>query len=237
MVQPVGELIFKINKDGRTAPGTYVTIADMETFDMVFDNNTEEWYPIGSEGWVSRLITAKSLKVNLKGKRNFGDAGNDYVAGKAYSNGNNAKSILQIEFTDGDTLDIPCIVDVTACAGGDSKSVSVLEFTAASDGKPTYVSAEDNLAALTFVCSEGTSSGTQIEAVSPVLGGGNSYYKKINGVLPDYGTTSTALLAAGWSVYTLGTDIVTTEGNVIAIVETSVAAGAIKGGTAPVVTA
>jgi predicted secreted protein len=138
MVYPVNELDFQVNTAGRTTPGTFVTVADMESFELAFDNGVEEWTPMDTEGWIRRLMTSKSIKVTLKGKRNYEDAGNDYVAGLAQVNGNAANSILKIVFPNTDSLEIPCVINVTACAGGDSTNVGALEFEALSDGKPTY---------------------------------------------------------------------------------------------------
>ena len=232
MVYPVNEIIFKINTLGRTLPGTFVVIKDMETFSLAFDNSVEEWNAMDMAGWIRRLMTGKSVTIGLNGKRNYGDAGNDYVSGLALLNGNLVNSILQMVFPNSDTLNMPCVVNVTASGGGDSTAVGALEFECLSDGAPTYATGAGNLGALTFVCTDGTGAGaTQVAAVSPVLGGGNSYLMKINGTLPLYGTSLTGL---GWIAYTLGTDIATAVGNSIVLVEIS-AGLAIKGGTAAAV--
>ena len=125
MVYPVNELKFKINTTGRTTPtgASLKVIADMETFSLSFDNGVEEWNPMDTQGWVRRLMTSKSVTIGLNGKRNYGDAGNDYVAGLVHLNGNSVNSIVEIEFPKGDTFDVPCVVNVTACGGGDSTAV------------------------------------------------------------------------------------------------------------------
>lgn len=138
MVFPVNEIKFEINTAGRTMPGTFVTVADMETFTPTIDNGVEEWNPMDTKGWVRRLMTSKSITFALNGKRNYGDAGNDYIASLAYLNGNDCNSILKIEFPNGDTFEMPCVVNVTAEGGGDSTNVGVLEWECMSDGKPTY---------------------------------------------------------------------------------------------------
>lgn len=140
-VYPVNELVFKVNTAGRANPGTFATVADMESFSLDFDNGVEEWTPMETGGWMRRLMTSKSVTIGLSGKRNYGDAGNDYVAGLAHTNGNGANSVIQMEFPDGSRLEMPCVINVTACGGGDSTAVGALEFEAMSDGKPTYTSA------------------------------------------------------------------------------------------------
>ncbi len=79
-VFPVYENQFKVGADKESA----TSIADMETFSVTFDNGVEEWKPFDHEGWTRRIMTAKSISVSINGKRNVGDAGNDYVAGKAF---------------------------------------------------------------------------------------------------------------------------------------------------------
>ena len=137
MVYPVNNIKFKI---GSTAEDVKV-VKDMETFSISIDNGIEEWNPMDQEGWVRRLMTAKSLTVGLNGKRNYGDPGNDYVAGLAYENGLAANAFLEVEFPNGDKLSMACVVNVTACAGGDSTNVGALEFECQSDGKPEYTPA------------------------------------------------------------------------------------------------
>ena len=140
-VYPVYENQFKINTKGReTGESNLVTIADMESFSVSFDDNVEEWTPMTSEGWVRRLKTGKGLTISLNGKRHLGDAGNDYVAGLAFKSGQACNSELQWTFPNGDIVLIPCVINVTS-AGGDSTNVEPLEFECLSDGKPTFTEA------------------------------------------------------------------------------------------------
>jgi len=114
-------------------------VRDMETFGISFDNGVEQWNPIDQEGWARRLMTGKSVTISLSGKRNYGDRGNDYVAGLAYENGNNAVTVLEVVFPDGSTLVMDCVVNVTASDGGGATDVAALEFECMSDGKPSYI--------------------------------------------------------------------------------------------------
>lgn len=141
LVYPVNEIEFKINTAGRTTPGTFATVADMETFSPAFDNGVEEWTPMDTKGWMRRLMTAKSITFGLNGKRQYGDPGNDYVAGLAYLNGNDCNSVLEVLFPNGDTFTMPCVVNVTTVGGGDSTNVGALEWECMSDGKPEYTPA------------------------------------------------------------------------------------------------
>jgi hypothetical protein len=141
-VYPVYQNQFKINTSGRTdgTTTTMATIADMESFSVSFDDNVEEWTPMTSEGWVRRLKTGKGITISIAGKRNVGDAGNDYIAGLAFLSGTACNSQLQWEFPNGDKVLIPCVINVTS-AGGDSTGVEPLEFECLSDGKPTFTEA------------------------------------------------------------------------------------------------
>jgi len=139
MVYPASGIIFKINTAGRATPGTFVVIKDVESFEPTFSNKVESWTPFDTEGWERNLTTGKGIKIAIKGKRNEGDPGNDYVADKTMDIGEDANSILEMTFPNGDKLTVPCVVDTKSIGGGKSTEVSQLESDFVSDGKPTYV--------------------------------------------------------------------------------------------------
>ncbi len=136
-VYPVYKNQFKIGKTAETA----TTIADMETFSVAFDNGVEEWTPMDTEGWVRRLMTAKSVTISINGKRNVGDTGNDFVAELALENGRDAEAVLVWTFPDGTEVEVNVVVNVGALGSGDSTAVGPLEFEALSNGKPTVTPA------------------------------------------------------------------------------------------------
>lgn len=136
-VFPCYENQFKV-KSGQT----FVTIADCETFEVSFDNGVEEWTPFESEGWVRRLMTAKNVTITVTGKRNVGDAGNNFIAGLAFKNGRDAEADFQWTFKDGTVVTFTgSPINVTALGSGDSTAVAPLEFEVLSNGKPTIGSA------------------------------------------------------------------------------------------------
>lgn len=138
-VFPVFNIAFKIGTKGRaSAAADMKTIKDMESFQIAIEGNVEEWTPMDTEGWVRRLMTGKGFAITLNGKRNVGDAGNDYVANTAWKSGLDCSSKAEVEFPDGSKLVFDCIVNVSAPNGGDSTAVSALECELMSDGKPTY---------------------------------------------------------------------------------------------------
>lgn len=142
-VYPVYENQFKIDKtggDGATE-GSLVAIADMESFSVSIDGNVEEWKPFDQEGWTRRLVTGKSLTISVSGKRNIGDAGNDYVAGLALKTGAASKTTVIWNFPSGAKLSIPCVINVTEWESGETTNVAPLAFDIMSDGKPTYTEA------------------------------------------------------------------------------------------------
>lgn len=141
-VYPVFENKFKIGTGGRASTTEQmVTIAEMESFSVSIDGNVEEWSPMDMEGWLRRMVTGKSLSISLSGKRNIGDAGNDYVADSAWKTGAGCESKFEWEFPSGAKLTFDCVVSVTNPGGGDSRNVAPLEFEVLSDGKPTYAPA------------------------------------------------------------------------------------------------
>ena len=136
-VFPCYENQFKINKS-TTSTANFVGIADCETFECSFDNGVEEWTPFESEGWVRRLMTAKSVTITVSGKRNIGDDGNDYISGLTFANGQDAQSDFQWIFPDGTSVTFnDAVISVNSNGGGDSTNVGPLEFEVQSNGKPT----------------------------------------------------------------------------------------------------
>lgn len=142
-VYPVFENKFKIGTNGRssTSPDDMKTIAELETFSVAIDGNTEEWSPMEAEGWLRRMVTGKALTITLSGKRCIGDEGNDYVADNAWGTGTTCESKFEWEFPSGAKLAFDCVLSVTNPGSGDSRNVAVLEFDVMSDGKPTYTPA------------------------------------------------------------------------------------------------
>ena len=142
-VNPTNEVKFGVCISGRTSEDTAETITttvvkDAESLSISIDGGIEEWNPMDQEGWVRRLTTSKSISVSMGGKRNYGDPGNDYVAGLVTANGQKCNSWFSIIFPNLDQLIIPCVINVTSL-GGDSTAVNGLEWEAQSDGKPTYI--------------------------------------------------------------------------------------------------
>ena len=140
-VYPCYENQFQINT-AASGTATMKSIADMETFSVSFDNGVEEWTPFETEGWMRRLLTAKSVTISVSGKRHIGDDGNDAVAGLTFVNGRNAERDFQWTFPDGTVaLFSDAVINVTNNSGGDSTNVGALEFDVMSNGKPTVTPA------------------------------------------------------------------------------------------------
>ena len=60
-VYPCYENQFQVGAAKEGATG----IADMESFSVSFDNGVEEWTPFDTEGWIRRLMTAKSMTISV----------------------------------------------------------------------------------------------------------------------------------------------------------------------------
>ena len=136
-VYPVFNNEFKIGTKGiASTPEEMVTIADLETFSVSIDNNIEEWTPMTTEGWIRRLQTGKGFSISLNGKRNIGDAGNDYVASKMFATGRDVETKFEWTMPSGLKVEFDCVLNISS-AGGDSTNVDVLEFEVMSNGKPT----------------------------------------------------------------------------------------------------
>lgn len=136
-VYPCWENQFKVKVDTAFKP-----IADMESFSVSYDNGVEEWTPYEAEGWRRRLMTAKSVTVSVQGKRNLGDAGNDFIATLAFKNGRDAEVDIQWTMPDGGVLLMEgAVISITNLGSGQSTDVAPLEFEIQSNGKPTYTPA------------------------------------------------------------------------------------------------
>lgn len=145
-VFPCYENQFAIDKTGGdgSEENNLVTIADMESFSVSIDGNVEEWNPYDAQGWTNRLVTGKSITVSVSGKRNVGDAGNDYIESIALKIGQGCNSTLVWNFPSGAKLVMPCIINVTEWGAGDSRAAAPLAFDAMSRGKPNFTAASNS---------------------------------------------------------------------------------------------
>ena len=140
-VFPVYENQFQVNK-GTAGVESLVDIADMESFSVSLDNGVEEWKPFDQKGWTRRLMTAKSVTISVSGKRNVGDAGNDYIAGLAFKNGRDSEADFQWTFPDGTKIKFKdAVINLKDFISGDSTGVAPLSFDVMSNGKPEVVPA------------------------------------------------------------------------------------------------
>lgn len=140
-VNPVNEIEFGVSTTGRPATlteGTYTVVKDAESLSISIDGGVESWSPMDTKGWARNLMTAKSITINMGGKRNYGDPGNDYIAGLAFKMGQDCNSALKVTFPNGDALYVPCVINTSELAG-DSTAIDALTWSAVSDGKPEYV--------------------------------------------------------------------------------------------------
>ena len=142
-VFPVNVNQFEINT-GLADSETWVTVAELEEINVSIENNTETWKSFAGEGWDSALVTGKSAKIDVKGKRCVGDAGNDYIAEKLLANGQDAYISARIKIADGKVLTwdkMACAV-ANAGTGGKATDVGALEATLTGHGKPALTTAE-----------------------------------------------------------------------------------------------
>lgn len=141
-VFPVHNNIFKINTEGRSgAEAKLVIIKDLTTFGVSVEGTNEEWFPLDQEGWARQANTGKKMSISFSGKRNFGDPGNDYVAGMLTKTGKDCETSFEWTLPDGSKLAGNCIVNLTNPGGGDSTAIMPLEFELLLDGKPTFTAA------------------------------------------------------------------------------------------------
>ena len=134
-VYPCYENQFQIGAHGTDTADKQ--IANCEEFGVSFDNGVEEWTAFENGGWKSRMMTAKSVTISVKGKRTIGDEGNNLVASVAFLNGRSVEHPFQWTFPDGTKVLFPnAIISVTNCGSGASTNAAPLEFEVMSNGKP-----------------------------------------------------------------------------------------------------
>ena len=139
-VYPVHNNKFFISTTGRTGEADTI-IRGLENFAPSINANTETWTPMDEGGWERNQVTGKGLSISFSGKRQYGDTGNDYIAGLALGTGVSVQSKFKWEMPSGATLSGDCVINVTTPAGGDSTNIDSLEFEILSDGKPTFAPA------------------------------------------------------------------------------------------------
>lgn len=142
-VFPVNSNQFEVNI-GTAGEENWVTIAELEEVTVSIDNNTETWKSFANGGWESALVTGKSAKIDIKGKRCVGDEGNDFIAGKLLANGQDAYVQARLTIADGKALEwekMACAV-ANAGSGGKATDVGALEATLTGHGKPKLTEAE-----------------------------------------------------------------------------------------------
>lgn len=124
-----------------TTENNLKTIADMETYSVAINGNVEEWSPYDTEGWLRRMVTGKNIVITVNGKRNVGDAGNDYIESIATKIGQDCETTFVWNFPSGAKLLMPCVINVTEWEAADATNVAPLAFEAQSNGKPTFTPA------------------------------------------------------------------------------------------------
>jgi hypothetical protein len=136
----VHEITFKIGKAGRTSAALdMVPIVDVEGLKLAIDGKMVDWSPMDQEGWARHLVTGKKASLSLTGKRNVGDAGNDYIAGTGFGVGSACESKIEITLPDTEgVLTGNVVIDVKTPFGGESGDASLLDFDIIFDGKPTF---------------------------------------------------------------------------------------------------
>lgn len=154
-VYPCYENEFMVGATKETA----TTISEMETCSVSIDNGVETWNPFTSQGWQSALQTSKAITISISGKRDNGDTGNDYVAGKTFANGQQAYGYFCWNLPDGTCVEWnKAVYNVTNAGTGDSTAVATLEFEVVSNGKPNITTQSSGISGASVSSKSNTSS-------------------------------------------------------------------------------
>ena len=144
-VFPVHAGSFEVDTTKTPETPVWSPVAELEEVTVEVENNTETWSSFAAGGWQSALVTGKSAKISLSGKRCIGDAGNDLIASKLLLTGQDAYIKARIVHPDGTTLtwdQLACAVKNNG-AGGKATDVGALEAELTANGKPTVGAAEE----------------------------------------------------------------------------------------------
>lgn len=141
MVYSVSDYKIEIGTPVETGEPQLSTVSNVESMEMKLKGTTKAWNPMELRGWARNMVTGKTLSLTFKGKRCYGDAGNDFVANKLLSIGSDCAAVLKITFPNGDALSCDGLVDITSSFGGASTDMDSMEWTYTVDGKPEYLEA------------------------------------------------------------------------------------------------
>lgn len=129
---------FKIGPAGATKD-QLMTVKDVNSLQPKVKSTIKNWSPMDQAGWERNLVTGKSMSMDMKGQRNYGDPGNDFIAGKLLSIGQDCNAVLEIDFPNGDELLCNGVIDISSPFGGASTDADTLEWSYTVDGKPQYI--------------------------------------------------------------------------------------------------
>lgn len=140
-VIPAYDCSFEINTAGRGTTAAWKEIKDVEEMQVTVDGNVVEWSPYDQHGWSRRAMTGKKIGIAIKGKRNFGDPGNDYVAEMILKMGKDVETQFRVTLPDNSVLEYDAIINTTNAFGGNANDLNNLEGEILSDGEPSYTKA------------------------------------------------------------------------------------------------
>lgn len=136
MVIPVLKNSFKIKVEEN-----YVSIANMESFEVSFDGNVETWNPMELGGFQRALKTGLALSLSSDIKREYGDKGNDAIADTKFLVGEDCTKEFEWTMVDGTVVTFKAVVNVESI-GGASTDVETMSVSFTVDGKPEITEGE-----------------------------------------------------------------------------------------------
>lgn len=106
----------------------YIVPAELINFEITIDNTEETWVSYDSEGFENALITGKGYGVNVTCKRVIGDPCQEYIVGKMFAKGQEARGNVKVTLADGTTITDKMNIKVTNIgAGGEGTTVAELQ--------------------------------------------------------------------------------------------------------------
>lgn len=123
---------------------TYSEICGINNVAEALNEVVQQYFFLCQEGFATNHVTGMAPAFTLTGRRIFGDAGQDYIFSKKYGLGENRKSSVKIEYSNGTettTIICDCTISNVQEFSGEATDDSAISFELRLDGKPVVTTA------------------------------------------------------------------------------------------------
>lgn len=120
-----------------TTGATFVTLADgIATITPSAGDTTDNTAYYNGGGYAHTDVTGKNVSIAFAGNRVEGDAAQDFVASKAFSVGDDLKTLIRWTRVDGTVIVAQVTMSAITVSGGGANAKQTFSFTANFNGAP-----------------------------------------------------------------------------------------------------